>query len=308
MNLLGRGSKDAPRTEKMSADNPKTGLPELDDNPKLLKLMLAALQEFSAQVAGRGEEAPFAVIELPSGQYIQGFKRERLEFGFEEARQALLAVPSEAERYALAWAGYLTIQGVRYEAILVEGGERGKPRGAQMGLRYRRRPPEVKFEAVGNPTILGAGNNLLTLSSDPGATSKLRPVFARITADVDHNQSTGNAKAPPYEFGSCQELVLSFGDLDLPFQKELQKKPDTAHVIMGSKAWATIFKPEAKEVYLARDTLSPIRGGVPFQGFKEDGLILIGYMPPPPTGNEVRDIHVMVLWMAAFKITDKEKE
>ncbi|MDG6991041.1 MAG: hypothetical protein JRM99_06430 [Nitrososphaerota archaeon] len=253
-----------------------------------------------------GEETPFAMIELPSGRYLQRFKQERLEFGFEEARRALLATPPEVERYALAWVGFLTIQGIRYESVLIDGGERGKPRGARMGLRYRRRPPEVKFEAIGNPMILGAGDNLLTLSGEPDAASKLRPVFAKITADVDHNKSAGNAKAPPYEFDQCQELILSFGDLDLPFRKELQKKPDTVHVIMGPKAWGTTFKPEAKEVYLGRDTLIPLRGGVPFQGFRENGLVLIGYMPPPPTGAEVKNLNVLVLWMASFKTTDKE--
>jgi hypothetical protein len=98
-----------------------------------------------------------------------------------------------------------------------------------------------------------------------------------------------------YEFRGCQELVLDFGDLDLPFRKEFQKKPDTIHVIMQGRAWAAFFKPEAKEVYLGRDALVPIRGSVPFSGFREDGIIMIGYMPPPPTGDEVRPLNVLVL-------------
>ena len=247
---------------------------------------------------------PLATIETPLGRFVQGFKHERLEMGYDEARQALLAAPPYAERYARAWAGYITLQGVRYEAALVAGGERGKQRGATMGQRYKRQLPDVSIQPIGNLAILGPGDNLLTLANDLEGASKLRPVFQRITADVGHDQSTGNDKAPAYGFRRCQELVLAFGDLDLPFRKELQKKPDMVHVIMERKTWATVFKPEAKEVYLGRDTLFPIRGGQPFTGFNEDGLIMIGYMPPLPTRSEAPAVGLFVLWAAMFKVTD----
>ena len=311
MKLFGKSSGDAPKADApkpavTSTDRPKTGLPELDENPRLFKLMLSALEKFWAQVVARGEESPLAMIEAPSGQFVQGFRRDRLELGHEEARRALLAAPSDAERYALAWAGYLTIQGVRYETVLVGGGERGKERGAIIGQRYKQNLPETKFQPIGNLAILGPGDNLLTIAGNAEAASKLRPLFARITADVDHNRSTARDKALTYEFKRCQEVVLSFGDLDLPFSKELQKKPDTVHVATKRGIWATFFKPEAKEIFLSRDMLTPIRGNEPFPGFKEDGMIMIGYMPPPSTGDKPVELRVLVLWAAEYRITDKE--
>jgi hypothetical protein len=295
--------KSPPDTSRANPDAPKTGLPELDENPKLLKLMLFALNEGCKELVRTGKQTPLAVIETSSDQFMQGFKNERLELGYEEARQALLTAPSDAERYALAWAGYVTLQGVRYETVMVAGGERGKARGVMMGQRYKQQLPEVRFQPIGNPTILGPGDNLLTMASDPDVLSKLRPIFVKITADVDHNQSAGNDKAPSYEFKSCQELILSFGDLDLPFRKELQKKPDMVHVIMGRRAWVTIFKPDAKEVVLCRDTLYPIRGGEPFPGFNEDGAIMIGYMPPVPTRDDTPLVGLFVLWTGMFMIS-----
>ena len=53
---------------------------------------------------------------------------------------------------------------------------------------------------------------------------------------------------------------------------------------MGRRSWITSFRPEDKEVILARDTLVPITGGQQFPGFNEDGIIAIGYAPPEPTG------------------------
>jgi hypothetical protein len=296
-----------PRTE--APKNPKTGLLELDESPKLGRLMLYALGEGCNEIVRTGAQHPFAVIETASDdRFIQGFIHDRLEFEFENARRALLVAPPDAVRYALAWAGYVTAQGVRYETVMVQGGERGKARGVMMGQRYRQHLPEKRFEPIGNPTLLGPGDNLLTMAADPDAASKLQSVFVRITADIDHNHSRGNEKAPSYEFKKCKEVILSFGDLDLPFRKELQKKPDTVHVIMERRAWAVFFRPEAKEVYLNRDNMIPIRGNEPFPGFNADGIIMIGYMPPPPTGdNTPKEMGVLVLWMAEFSITDKEQ-
>jgi hypothetical protein len=307
MKFFGRTNENAPKQARVNFDSPKTGLPELDESPELFKLMFFALDEACNEIVRTGKQDPLAVIDTPEGQFIQGFRNERLEFGYEEARQALLTAPSDAQRYALSWAGYLTIQGVRYETVMVGGGGRGKARGVMIGQRYKQHLPDNKFQPIGNPTILGPGDNLLTLASDPEATSKLRPVFERITADVDHNHSTGNEKAQIYEFGACQELLLSFGDLDLPFRQELMKKPDMIHVIMGQNAWATVFKPDAKEVYLARDTLVPIRGGKPFSGFAEDGVIMIGYMPSTSPRDDAVAVGLFVLWAGTFKVKSSSK-
>ena len=59
-------------------------------------------------------------------------------------------------------------------------------------------------------------------------------------------------------------------------------------VRIDKQVWITFFKPENKEVVLARDTLLPLPGAPPFPGFKEAGYVLIGYSPPPSAGNRRR--------------------
>ncbi|MGD0636833.1 MAG: hypothetical protein ABSA72_02165 [Nitrososphaerales archaeon] len=153
--------------------------------------------------------------------------------------------------------------------------------------------------------ILGKGENLLTLSADPNAIAKLDPLFIRLTVDMAHKHGPGQDEALTYEFKKCGAVYLNLRDFDRPFRKELQKEPDTINVRIGKHVWITFFKPEDKEVVLARDTPLPLAGAPPFPGFKEDGYILIGYSPPPPTGDQKKDLYLFVLWMTKFTVTDK---
>jgi len=79
------------------------------------------------------------------------------------------------------------------------------------------------------------------------------------------------------------------------------------HVVMGQFSWLASIKPYDKEVILARDTLVPMGEGRPFPGFNEDGLITIGYSHLEPKPGEDRPtLDLVVLWMTAFKVIDKE--
>jgi hypothetical protein len=300
--------EDAEEHEQKGPERPKTGLRELDEDPKLFDLLGHVLGLAVKEVAQTGSLSPFAILEThTSDRLVQGFRTPRLEIGYEEARRAVLAAPQEAKRYALAWLGYITREGVRYEGILVGGGERGEERGAAIGQRYKQRPPDVKYEPIGNAMLLGPDQNLLTLSGDPDAASKLRTVVTKLTADMAHSHGPRADEALTYEMKRCQGVILDLGDIDRPFLKELQKKPDIVHVVMGRRSWLTKFGPDDKEVVLARDTLVPISGGEPFPGFNEDGLITVGYLPPEPTaGADPTRINLVVLWMTMFRITDKE--
>ena len=293
--------------DDMEAHRPKTNQPIIDNNPKLMDLMYDASQDAVNEVRRTGSLSPYAILEtMAMHRMIQSFKTARLEIGHEEAQKAILAAPPEATRYAFAWLGYVTLDGVRYEAILVGGGERGEQQGAIMALRYKQHLPEVRYEPIGNPMILPPGENLLTLSADPDAASKLRPNYTRLVADMAHNHGPRHDEALTYEIRKCGAVHLDLGDLDRPFRKELQKAPDTVHVVMGRKSWVTFFSPEAKEVVLARDTLIPLGDAGVFPAFNEGGLITIGYSPPFSRLKKdgPKELPLIVLWVTMFKVTD----
>jgi hypothetical protein len=298
--------------EKTRPEWPKVNLQVLDDNPRLMKLMLETLQLAIPWVKQtRGWMQPFVQLEtFSSSRMIQTFKTDRLEKGLEESRKAVLVAPPEARRYALAWLGYSTVEGVRYESVFVAGGEKGDEQGAKIAQRYRQRLPDIAFEPIGNLMILPPGENLLTLSRDPDAASKLQPMIPRITADMAHNHGPSRDETLTYEIKKCPAICLSFGDLDRPFRKELQKEPDMVHVAMGPhQSWITLFKPEAKEVILARDTLLPIAGSPPFPGFTRDGVIALGYAPPESAikRDGTKGLPLIILWMTMFKVSDKDE-
>jgi hypothetical protein len=126
-----------------------------------------------------------------------------------------------------------------------------------------------------------------------------------------HNQGPGRDESLSYEIKKSPAVILDLGDLDRPFRKELQKEPDTVHVVIGRQSWITFFRPEAKEVVLNRETLVPGPGvTLPFPGFKDDGIITIGYSPPSSSlkGDGPKDYVLFVLWMTMFKVTDKETD
>ena len=306
---MGVSNKPPPRKPD-NIERPKTKVPALDDNPKLMDLMEFALDRAVDEVKKTPMMSPFAILEtFASSRTLQTFKAERLDIGFEESRRAVLAAPPEARRYALAWLGYSTIEGVRYETVYVEGGERGDEKGAAIAQRYKQRLPEVNCEPFGNPMVIWPSENLLTLSGDPDALAKLRPQYTRLKADMAHKQGPGHDEALKYEIKKCPSVLLDFGDLDRPFRKELQKAPDTVHVVMGRHSWITFFSPEAKDVVLSRETLLPGPGEpLPFPGFTEDGLITIGYAPPSSSlkGPGKKDYVIFVLWVSMFKVVDKE--
>ena len=239
--------------DDIEAGRPKTRFALLDDNPRLMALMFEALQQGVTGTRKNELMPPFVVIETLAGRrMLQSFKSDRLEMGFEEARAAILAAPTEAIRYAFCCLGYSTVEGVRYETVLVKGGERGDNQAAAVGQRYKQHLPEIKCEPIGNATIFGPCENYLTLARDPAALAKLPPTLIRLTVDMAHNHGPGHDEALKYEIRKTPVIHLNLGDLDRPFRKELQKEPDMVNVTIRGRKWMTMFGPKDKEVVLAR--------------------------------------------------------
>ncbi len=70
--------------EAESSSRPKTGLQELDENPRLMDLLFDTLGLAINEVAQTGSLIPFGILETElSERMIQGFKTGRLELGYE---------------------------------------------------------------------------------------------------------------------------------------------------------------------------------------------------------------------------------
>lgn len=129
---------------------------EIAASDALVELAFAALDHGLESVRdGDGPLVPFALTEGAEGRHLTRFAAELLEQGQEEARRHVRE--SDAERVALAYDGYLSVEGERSDAILVEAQERGTTISVVFAQRYRPEP----FEPVGNTAFVGPGASLL---------------------------------------------------------------------------------------------------------------------------------------------------
>src|SRR5688500_10666221 len=111
--------------------------------------------------ASSGPLIPFVVVDQDGKRELHRFATERLEEGQQRAREAVTALPQNATAYALAYDGYITVQGTNFDAILVEASERGRPAGVRMAQRYTPKKFLRSFRTVGNPALLGECETLL---------------------------------------------------------------------------------------------------------------------------------------------------
>ena len=134
-------------------------MPESNDiqmREKFADLVFLALDHGidSVRTSG-GPLIPFVIVEQDGKREIRRFATVRLEEGPERAREAIVALPPSATAYAMAYDGYITIQGTKFDAILVEASERGRPAGVRMAQRYIPKKFLRRFQTVGNPALLG---------------------------------------------------------------------------------------------------------------------------------------------------------
>ena len=108
-----------------------------------------------------GPLIPFLVLEQDGKRDLHRFAASRLEEGERQAREAIMASPAAVTAYALAYDGFITVQGVRTDAILVEASERGRPAGVRMAQRYTPKKFLRRFQTVGNPAFVEAPQTLL---------------------------------------------------------------------------------------------------------------------------------------------------
>ena len=140
-------------------------MPESNDiqmSEKFATLVFLALDHGVDSVrASGGPLIPFIVVEQDGKRELRRFVAERLEEGQQRAREAVAALPPSATAYALAYDGYITVQGTKFDAILVEASERSRPAGVRMAQRYTPKRFLRSFQTVGNPALLGKCETLL---------------------------------------------------------------------------------------------------------------------------------------------------
>ncbi|GIF68171.1 hypothetical protein Ais01nite_62060 [Asanoa ishikariensis] len=129
----------------------------LDDmSESSLDLLFAAL-DYALENAAIAPEGfvPFAFLDRADGSRdLTRFVADGdLTDSVNAGRAALATVPAGTTAVALAWDGYLTVDGNRSEAVFVEAHQVGLAKSALLSQRYARTDDTV--EPMGNPALQG---------------------------------------------------------------------------------------------------------------------------------------------------------
>ena len=123
-----------------------------------MEVVFAALDHGIDSVRDGGPLIPFVLAERAEGRDLARFAAETLEQGHAQARRH--AGSSDAQRVAVSYDGYLTVEGERSDAVFVEAQERGSESSVIFAQRYRPGGRLRKFSIIGNAAFAGEGEGL----------------------------------------------------------------------------------------------------------------------------------------------------
>lgn len=119
-------------------------------------LMFAALDHAVASIEEAGPLIPFAMTISKAGdKKLTRFALELLEQGLEAAQAHVHSEKENFKAYAIAWDGFITIEGKKWDCVLVEAGELSTEQGTLLAQRYEKKGFfKKKNLPIGNPALV----------------------------------------------------------------------------------------------------------------------------------------------------------
>lgn len=122
---------------------------------KLMDLIFLGLDHGIESIKEGGPLIPFIITESDGERYLHRFVTERIEEGKEKAEEHLKKLNPSPEYAIVACDGYLTIEGKKYDAILVKGFDKKEDEGYILAQRYTPRTFLKTLKTIGNAAFLG---------------------------------------------------------------------------------------------------------------------------------------------------------
>src|ERR1700676_3020460 len=114
-------------------------------------LVFFALDHGVNSVREGGVLVPFIVYENDGKRSLHRYAADTLEESLRQARLAASRLPRTVEACAMAYDGFVTLKDNKYDAIIVEAAEHGKPVGVKLAQRYYPKRFIRRFRTEGNP-------------------------------------------------------------------------------------------------------------------------------------------------------------
>ena len=134
---------------------PSEAQDQFDPSQPLGDLIFLALDHGVDSIRQGGPLVPFAISDTHGKRSLNRFVTEPYEKAVSETRASIAKLPPQAHLYAIAYEGFISVDGKKYDAIIVHGAERGKGKAYLLGQRYVPAKGGKLLEAVGNPAFVG---------------------------------------------------------------------------------------------------------------------------------------------------------
>ncbi|MBI2546735.1 hypothetical protein HYV81_06165 [Candidatus Woesearchaeota archaeon] len=131
----------------------------MKQNKELNDLVFLALDHGIDSVRDGGNLVPFTLAKTKGKPELIRVMVENLQDS--ETATKEIVFERKPKMYAIAYDGYITIDEKKYDAIIVEAGEKGKHKALKFCQRYIPKKLLRKFGTVGNAMYLGKVKNVL---------------------------------------------------------------------------------------------------------------------------------------------------
>ena len=133
---------------------PSEAQSQFDSSQPLEDLIFLALDHGVDSIRQGGPLVPFAMSDTQGKRSLNRFVAEPYEKAVAETKASIAKLPPQANLYVIAYDGFITLGGKKYDAIIVHGAERGKGKAYLFAQRYIPAKDGTPFEAVGNPAFV----------------------------------------------------------------------------------------------------------------------------------------------------------
>jgi hypothetical protein len=103
----------------------------------------------------KGPLIPFVVTVVNGEKFLTRYAADNVADGVEAAKNSIASLPPDVQAYAIAYDAFIYLQNQKFDAIVVEVGERGQEQAYQFAQRYKPKAFLRSFSTIGNPMFLG---------------------------------------------------------------------------------------------------------------------------------------------------------
>ncbi|MBS1581193.1 MAG: hypothetical protein JST66_03235 [Bacteroidetes bacterium] len=137
-----------------------------DLDERFMAFMLKGLEHGIASIRGNGGPLiPFVLSQAGDKKDLTHFATDRYEDGPRMAEQHLKRSSPAPDLALIAFDGYLTWEGKKYDAVVVRAFAKGPTKAAVFAQRYVPNASGNGIETVGNVALIGREPNILEQSS-----------------------------------------------------------------------------------------------------------------------------------------------